>query len=96
MAPATYTPGQVRQYLRYIDYPHAVSSSTTTASNGDDFPLLPPATYETLTTLLKYQISKCPFENLALHYAKIKKITVDKEHTFNKIVVNARGRGGYW
>lgn len=87
MAPATYTQDQVRQYLKYINYPGAAKTN--------DFSL-PPPTYGTLETLQRYQTSKCPFENLALHYAKTRQVVVDKEYTFDKIVVNARGRGGYW
>lgn len=85
MEASTYTHDQTREYLEYIKYPLPPDS--------DD---LPSPTLENLETLMKYQLCRLPFENLALHYAKDKKVVVDKDVSFERTVGWKRGRGGYW
>lgn len=48
-----------------------------------------------LTALHVHMISAVPFENLALHYSKTRRISVDPQFLFSKIVTGGRGRGGY-
>ena len=40
-------------------------------------------------------LSIAPYENLCLHYSPTHKIDLDPQVLFKKIVVEARGRGGY-
>ncbi|KAH8748108.1 hypothetical protein F5883DRAFT_474044 [Diaporthe sp. PMI_573] len=47
----------------------------------------------TLSTLLRHQVSHVPFETLSLHYSVDKKISLDSDALFAKIV--RRRRGGY-
>ena len=48
-----------------------------------------------LTALHTHNISTIPYDNLTLHYSASKKIVIDPQHTFRKIVTDGRGRGGY-
>lgn len=48
-----------------------------------------------LTALHVHTISTIPYDNLSLHYSPTHKISIDPQHSFQKIVVDGRGRGGY-
>lgn len=48
-----------------------------------------------LTALHVHTITTVPYENLALHYAKHRRVDLDPQFLFRKIVEDGRGRGGY-
>ncbi|CAG8979181.1 hypothetical protein HYALB_00000316 [Hymenoscyphus albidus] len=50
---------------------------------------------EYLITLHTHQIVKIPYENLSLHYTPTPRVSLNPQDLFQKIVGNARGRGGY-
>lgn len=79
-----YTPEQVSQYLKYIDIP-----SQYRLENN------PECNYEFLKALHVHTICTLPYENLAIHYSATRKVSLDPQDLFDKIVGNARGRGGY-
>lgn len=81
---SAYTPAQLSQYLSYIGIP-----SNFRLEND------PPRDIFFLTALLTHQLSTIPYENLALHYSREHTISLDPQHLFQKIVGDARGRGGY-
>jgi len=58
-------------------------------------PNKPPHDIVFLTDLHTYTISTAPYENLSLHYSKDKKVTLDPQELYRKIVCDGRGRGGY-
>ena len=74
-----YTPSQLTQYLSRISYPSPTS--------------LPPPTLPTLCRLAAHHLASVPFESLSLHYSPDRRLTVDPDALFAKIV--AGGRGGY-
>lgn len=47
--------------------------------------------YTFLTALQKYQLNRVPFESLSLHYSVDKKVSLEPEQLFHKIVSNKRG-----
>lgn len=81
---SAYTPEQVSQYLKYIEFPAKYHPEN-----------YPPRDIAFLTALKTHQISKVPYENLSLHYSKEHAISLEPQHLFQKVVGNARGRGGY-
>jgi arylamine N-acetyltransferase len=81
---SAYTPSQIDHYLAYIQLPSRFHRSST-----------PPLTLEYLTALHVHQITAVPFENLTLHYSKSHTVSLDPQILYEKIVTNARGRGGY-
>lgn len=48
-----------------------------------------------LTQLHVHTISTIPYDNLTLHYSASKRISIDPQDAFRKIVTERRGRGGY-
>ncbi|OAG06779.1 arylamine N-acetyltransferase 2, partial [Paraphaeosphaeria sporulosa] len=48
-----------------------------------------------LTQLHVHTISTIPYDNLTLHYSASKRISIDPQDAFQKIVTENRGRGGY-
>lgn len=79
-----YTREQVSQYLNYIDIP----SQYRLEKN-------PECSYEFLKAIHIHMISAIPYENLAIHYSATRTVLLDPQRLFDKIVGNARGRGGY-
>ena len=55
----------------------------------------PPRDIAFLTNLHTHTLSTVPYENLSIHYSKDHRISLDPQHLYQKIVVEARGRGGY-
>lgn len=53
----------------------------------------PPHSLSYLTALVRHQLVHVPFETLELHYSVGRRISLDSEALFDKIVI--RGRGGY-
>lgn len=78
---ATYTQGQLEAYFKHINFP---PSAHPPASDG---PLA------LLTALQTRQIGCVPFEAISLHYSKERKLYLDPDDLFEKIVRG--GRGGY-
>ncbi|KAL3425180.1 Arylamine N-acetyltransferase [Phlyctema vagabunda] len=81
---SAYSPAQIAQYEAYIALPshlRLINKPSLTASY--------------LTTLHVHQLSKVPYENLQLHYSPSHAISLDPNVLFRKIVIDARGRGGY-
>ena len=73
-----YTPSQVSQYLDHIGYP-----ATSHASDA----------LQKLRDLTVRQICRVPFECLSLHYSPYKRLSLDPDALFDKVVV--RSKGGY-
>lgn len=48
-----------------------------------------------LKVLQRYQVAAVPFENLNLHYAVHRYISIDAQKLFDKIVNSKSDRGGY-
>ena len=83
-SPSAYTPGQLSQFLTYIQMPSRYHLSNN-----------PPPDLDFLTALTTYTLSTIPYENLSLHYSTTHTILLDPQHLFQKIVGDAGGRGGY-
>jgi arylamine N-acetyltransferase len=81
---AVYTPEQVGQFLNYIDIPAKYRLENN-----------PPRDYGFLKALHIHMITAVPYENLTLHYSAQRKVNIDPQVVFQKIVGDARGRGGY-
>ena len=81
---SSYSQEQLAQFLSYIDIPMIYHLENS-----------PPQDITFLTTLVQYTISRVPYENLSLHYSPSHRILLEPQHLFQKIVGDARGRGGY-
>ncbi|KAF2015797.1 arylamine N-acetyltransferase 1 [Aaosphaeria arxii CBS 175.79] len=81
---SVYTPEQITKFLDYIELPKKYHPSSNPVHDLDY-----------LTQLHVHTISKIPYDNLSLHYSPTHKINIDPLHSYQKIVENARGRGGY-
>ncbi|PWY92299.1 putative N-acetyltransferase family protein [Aspergillus heteromorphus CBS 117.55] len=88
----TYTPQQLEQYFDRISLPqqYRASAVVKTGANLDDEGAL-----ALLRVLQRYQVASVPFENLNLHYAVHRGITIDPQGLFDKIVDPQSHRGGY-
>lgn len=90
---ATYSPAQLQLYFERIRLPakyreSPVLTKPTLATSSDEAVTL-------LSVLIKFQLCSIPFENLDLHYSQHRKILLDAEHLFHKIVERGCGRGGW-
>lgn len=75
---------QLSAYVQYIELPnkyHPVNHPTHDI--------------KFLTALHVHTISTIPYDNLTLHYSASKKISIDPQHAFKKVITDGRGRGGY-
>lgn len=81
---SAYTREQLTQFLHHIQIPPRYQLDNE-----------PERDLAFLTSLHTHMLSTVPYENLTLHYSKTHTIILDPQHLFNKIVVDARGRGGY-
>jgi arylamine N-acetyltransferase len=75
---ATYSPEQLAQYFEHINF-----SKNQHPSDPLQF----------LTDLQRHQLFRVPFESLSLHYSHDRKISLDSQALFAKIVT--KSRGGY-
>ncbi|KAH6648574.1 hypothetical protein BKA67DRAFT_575225 [Truncatella angustata] len=75
------SPDQISQFLTYIKIPQHLHHA--------------PPTLSLLKTLHTHMLTTCPYENLSIHYNPSHNISLDPQAVFHKIVVEARGRGGY-
>jgi arylamine N-acetyltransferase len=76
---ATYSSGQIDRYFSHVGW------------KADLQP--PPGSLAHLQELMKRQLATVPFESLSLHYSATRRLSLDPEDLFHKIV--DRGMGGY-
>ena len=80
-----YSPEQIDAYFSRISFPTAkyedITQNTARSKEGLSY----------LAALQRYQLTHVPFENLLLHYSPHRKISLDKEDLFEKIVTSRRG-----
>ena len=81
---SAYTPSQIAAWESHVSLPPRLYSSQN-----------PPKDLEYLTALHVHQIAAVPYENLILHYSKEHVVSLNPQKLYEKIVTNARGRGGY-
>ncbi|KAJ5776772.1 Arylamine N-acetyltransferase [Penicillium odoratum] len=87
-----YSPEQLNQYFDRINLPQKYRESPVVkscASLDNDTALA------FLKVLQRYQVAAVPFENLNLHYAIHRSISIDVHKLFEKIVNSKSNRGGY-
>lgn len=83
---SVYTPAQLSLWEHYVSLPQKYRHTTTSS---------PPLDIAYLTALHTHQITTFPYENLDLHYSSHHSISLDPQVQFDKMVSDARGRGGY-
>jgi arylamine N-acetyltransferase len=81
---SAYTPMQILAFLHYIRLPEKYYPANMPSHNA-----------AFLTALHVHTISTIPYENLILHYSRDRKISLNPQHIYQKIVGDGRGRGGY-
>lgn len=79
-----YSREQISQFLEYIDVPPKFRLENE-----------PKCDYAFLKALHVHMITAIPYENLTLHYSTRRVIDLDPQVLFDKMVGDARGRGGY-
>lgn len=82
--PSALSPTQISQFLHHINLPTHLHQAG-------------PSLY-LLKTLHTHMLITCPYENLSLHYssnATNRRIDIDPQAVFHKIVTANAGRGGY-
>ncbi|CAI7668081.1 unnamed protein product [Penicillium palitans] len=87
-----YSPEQLNRYFNRIDLPQKYRESPVIrfgASVDNE------AALAFLKVLQRYQVAAVPFENLNLHYAVHRYISIDAQKLFDKIVDSKSHRGGY-
>lgn len=77
------SPDQIQAYVEHIGLPAKYHPSAD-----------PQRDLAFLTALTVHVISTIPYDNLSLHYSPTKKISIDPQDAFRKIVTEKRGRGG--
>ncbi|KAG9238323.1 hypothetical protein BJ875DRAFT_56148 [Amylocarpus encephaloides] len=86
-----YATSQIDNYLTHISFPtlkYPKPTSETIQTNAKD-------ALEYLTALQQHHICAVPFENLSLHYSTHRKLSLDKDDLYEKIVGAGNRRGGY-
>ncbi|KAF2726122.1 arylamine N-acetyltransferase 2 [Polychaeton citri CBS 116435] len=81
---SVYSADQVEQFLSYVELPPKYHLHNN-----------PPRDLTFLTALHTHMISKVPYENLTIHYSNNHAVSLELQTLFQKIVGDARGRGGY-
>ena len=76
---ATYTKEQVSRYLEYAGLDPTLQNEAPSVTQ--------------LTRLVAHQLAAVPFESLGLHYSPTRRLSLDVEDLYGKIV--GHGRGGY-
>ena len=89
----SYTKEQISAYFDYILVPSKLQHELFSPSFHDNAHL--DQVIEALRILQIHQLSHVPFENLSIHYSPYHAISIDPDVLFQKIVGDARGRGGY-
>ena len=82
-----YTKDQLSKFYDRIKLPTSVRERITSPGWSPDC--------GTLQTLQLHTVCSVPFECLSLHYSKDKKVTIDANYLYKKIVEDDNGRGGY-
>lgn len=82
-----YTEEQLKQYFDYIGLPNEARQKLVSKDPSDQL--------DSLTALIRHHLCRVPFENLDLHYAPVKGISLNVAHLFDKVVTRQAGRGGY-
>lgn len=82
-----FTDQQLKQYFDYIELPEIARHQLISVNPSDQL--------ESLSILIRHQLCHVPFENLDLHYAPVKGVSLNIFHLFNKVVERKAGRGGY-
>ena len=83
-----YTQDQIKLYLDYVNLPRSYQEFSNHAVNAT-------GQLDFLSNLIRHQLCAVPFENLDLHYAPVKGISLNHLFLYDKIVVRNAGRGGY-
>ncbi|KAL8829903.1 MAG: hypothetical protein Q9191_001746 [Dirinaria sp. TL-2023a] len=89
----TYKREQISAYFDHVKLPLEVQQNLLSPSFHLD--THPGDVIEALRIVQIHQLSHVPFENLSIHYSPHHAVSIDAEVLFQKIVGNARGRGGY-
>lgn len=89
----TYRKEQISAYFEYTKLPLKLQQDLLSPSFHRN--THPDEVVETLRILQIHTLSHIPFENLSIHYSPYHAVSLDPEVLFQKIVGNARGRGGY-
>ena len=87
----TYSRSQVERYFHHISLPQRYRDQAFEISKSESAD----QQLEFLTSLQQHQLANVPFENLAIHYSIHHSVSIDADDLYNKIVDDARGRGGY-
>lgn len=83
----TFSDRELTQYFEYIELPEDVRQRL----RSQDFS----GQLKAIDSLIRSQLSHVPFENLDLHYASVRGVSLEINHLFEKIVGRKNGRGGY-
>jgi arylamine N-acetyltransferase len=81
---SAYTHSQIVAWEKHVSLPTRFHNSQKPTKNLDY-----------LTALHVHQIAAVPYENLVLHYSIEHAVSLDPQTLYQKIVSDARGRGGY-
>lgn len=84
---STFSEEQLSLFLEYIELPEHLRHYRYSSNPDKDIHFL--------SQLHVHTISKIPYENLWLHYNPTHTNSIKPQDTFNNVVVNNRGRGGY-
>lgn len=87
-----YSPEQLERYFNRIDLPQKYRESPVVSLGAS---VDSESALSFLKVLQRYQLAAVPFENLNLHYAVKRYISIDAQELFEKIVDSGSDRGGY-
>ncbi|KAH7383993.1 arylamine N-acetyltransferase 2 [Pyrenochaeta sp. MPI-SDFR-AT-0127] len=85
--PSIFNEDQIAAFVSHINLPPALQQYRYSGNAPTDLHFL--------TQLHTHMISAIPYENLWLHYSHTHVNSIKPQDTFNSIITNARGRGGY-
>lgn len=88
----TYSPEQLDRYFDRVRLPQKYRKSAVVEAGPS---VDNEAALTFLTALQRYQLAAVPFENLDLHYAAHRSISLNSQKLFEKIVDSKSDRGGY-
>jgi arylamine N-acetyltransferase len=78
---SAYSTEQIATWLEYINFPTSLAAI--------------PKTIETLNHLHQHSIAAFSYENLLLHYSPIRKVPLEPQALYDKMITAGRGRGGF-
>lgn len=88
-----YSQSQLEAYLAFIKLPEPYLSSSILAHPHLARNVVPGLPF--LTALMRFQLAKVPFENLALHYSPHREVSLDADELFHNMVKSKSNRGGH-